>query len=113
MEGGYNIFDVLNRLNTLPLGAVVATAELVECWECIGPDRQGDLMILNRHGKPDWENSYVGDDELVYGDFNKGRFAWDLANVKVLDKPIPVRGMQGLWTWDEEGWNENRRYSCH
>jgi len=33
------------------------------------------------------------------GDFGLGRFGWVLANIKALDDPIPLKGMQGLFEW--------------
>jgi hypothetical protein len=41
--------------------------------------------------------------ERLFGDWSQGRYAWELANVKMLDKPIPAKGKQGLWNCDEYG----------
>jgi hypothetical protein len=41
--------------------------------------------------------------ELSFGDHGIGRFQWFLMDVKVLPEPIPARGRQGLWEWDEKG----------
>jgi hypothetical protein len=65
----------------LPLGAVIATAELVE----IVPVGPGQLRL--------------GEQELAFGDYREGRYAWFLANVKPLPEPIPARGALGLWEW--------------
>ncbi len=81
-------------------GCVIATAELADVWECIGADKKGDLMISKNRDTPDWENSYLSDNEWWFGDFSKGRYAWQLANVKMLDEPIPAMGRQGLWSWE-------------
>ena len=35
-------------------------------------------------------------DELPFGDFSAGRFAWKLENVRAI-KPFPVKGCQGLF----------------
>ena len=37
--------------------------------------------------------------ELAFGDYTAGRYAWALEMVEVFDTPIPARGAQGLWTW--------------
>lgn len=84
----------------LPYGAIIATAELVECWECIGSDVRGDLMILKGRDTPEWDNAYLSDEELLFGNFEKGRYAWEFANMKMLSKPIPAKGHQRLWNWD-------------
>lgn len=35
--------------------------------------------------------------ELIFGDFNAGRYAWILADVQPLRQPIRTRGQPGLW----------------
>lgn len=37
--------------------------------------------------------------DLAFGDFSDGRFAWRINNIIPFDKPISVRGHQGLWEW--------------
>lgn len=44
---------------------------------------------------------FIGDDERRFGNFAPGRFAWLLENVRPFAKPIPVRGHQGLWRWED------------
>jgi len=61
-----------------PLGAVVATAHLVEC-------RRTEDMIAD-----------IGLMEITLGDFSPGRFAWRLESV-VKIPPIEYRGRQGLF----------------
>ena len=39
--------------------------------------------------------------ELLFGDFSEGRYAWKLANPVLFEKPIPARGHQGFWKWEE------------
>lgn len=34
------------------------------------------------------------------GDWSPGRYAWRLELLCVFDKPVPARGMQGLWNWE-------------
>ena len=67
------------------LGYVVATCDLVDCIE-ITPDF---IESLTR-------------EEICFGDYTLGRYAWDLENVKQLEKPIPTKGKQGLWILPEE-----------
>ena len=40
-------------------------------------------------------------DELQFGDFSAGRYGWMLTDVQPLPEPIPARGQQGLWEWQE------------
>lgn len=61
----------------LPRGAIIATAELVECVPTTG------LKI-------DWK-------ERCVGDFAPGRWAWKMVDVRPLAKPIEYRGAQGIF----------------
>jgi hypothetical protein len=88
--------------NDLPLGAIIAKAELVGCYKI--------TSIQEFNGAPDeigyWSNDGMvwndpSERDLLFGDWTPGRFAWKLANVKPLDKPIPCKGQQGLW-WCRE-----------
>ena len=65
-----------------PLGAIVATCELV------------DVIATYPHMTVEWP------DQMPYGDFTSGRFAWVLDDIRQVTEPIPQRGYQGLWNWD-------------
>ena len=83
-------------VDNLPTGAVVAIANLTECWS-IGTDYQS--------GMPPLYNGTGGQDKRVslkedkFG-FTPGRYAWEMSDVKCLAEPIPEKGMQGLWNWE-------------
>lgn len=84
----------------LAYGAIVATAELVECWKVSSKSLgDNDLTLISSGIVVPFEEKIVGN-EINFGDYSKGRYAWELVNVKMLDKPIPARGQQGLWNWD-------------
>lgn len=63
-----------------PLGAIVAIAELVACLptEAVAPS--------------------LGSDELRYGFYGPGRWAWRLDAVSALPEPLFCRGALGLWS---------------
>ena len=96
----------------LPLGAVVATCELVDVVPMVGWDNvnhghnkylrigmtEGDLIISNNASGRFMDVTA----QKPYGDFAPGRFAWLLNKIKPLPEPIPTRGRQGLWNWEEE-----------
>jgi hypothetical protein len=105
----------LPNLTELPLGAVIATAELVDCWRIVyhpGPDVDvashipigGELEETrgNRKHPRFGEIIVPTETEMLFGDWTPGRYAWQLANVQMLETPIPARGRQGLWDWDGE-----------
>lgn len=105
----------------LPLGAVVATCTLVDVRPILGaqerleqawqphvaPTLQGALWRWEGPGEV--ENLSTGrllwrtidiTDQLPFGDYRPGRFAWLLADITPLEEPIPARGYQGLWRWE-------------
>lgn len=93
---------VIDRLR-MTTGCVVATAELVGCWEIRVVAENGEAFFKNHHPTSVVNRFANIKDELMFGDFEKGRFAWELVNVQMLDTPIPAKGKQGLWEWDDGG----------
>jgi hypothetical protein len=107
----------------LPFGAVVAVANLVDVLPIHSytsrkpksPDGRYLLHEVGGRGVPvlamfdaDGAGLPAHDgrwpdyrDDLPWGDFTPGRYAWLLADVRKLDEPIPAKGRQGLWEWDE------------
>lgn len=95
----------------MPTGAVIATAELVNVWHIVyhpGPnvdkarhiDIGAESMTEDKHD-PHFGDYFVPTDkEIILGDWTPGRYAWELANVKVLPEPIQVKGKQGLWNFE-------------
>lgn len=80
-------------IEQLPLGAVLGTVELVDCLKVISLSK--GMAILS-------DGSEVTGDELEFGDYTPGRYAWKLRNPVKYDKPIPARGQQGLWNWEDD-----------
>ncbi len=39
--------------------------------------------------------------DFEFGAWDPGRYAWRTRNVRRLDKPVELRGLQGLYTWPE------------
>lgn len=64
----------------LPLGALVATAILVD----VVPTT--DLTIL-----------LISEMERFWGDYAEGRFAWVFKDVKSLNEPVPFKAKQGFF----------------
>jgi hypothetical protein len=65
-----------------PLGAVLATCNLVACTLISLPFEE-----------------QLSDRERALGDYSPGRFAWVLEDAKPLLKPVPAMGHLGLWEW--------------
>lgn len=95
----------------MPRGKIIATAELVNVWHIVyhpGPnvdkarhiDIGAESMTEDKHD-PHFGDYFVPTErEITLGDWTPGRYAWELANVKILPEPIPVKGKQGLWTFE-------------
>jgi hypothetical protein len=66
-------------LNTVPLGVVVCTANLVDVLSTDEIAKQGSTD--------------------PFGDYSSSRFAWHLVDIQPLDPPVPAAGKQGLWEW--------------
>lgn len=39
-------------------------------------------------------------DEIAFGDYSGGRFAWVTDNVQEFVEPIPAKGFQGFWNYE-------------
>jgi activating signal cointegrator 1 len=70
----------------MPVGAVIATAALSDVWEI---KRPGDA---DRWG--------LSKQEIAFGDYGVGRYAWFLRDIEPLADPEPAKGALGLWEWD-------------
>lgn len=65
----------------LPRGCALCVVQLVGCWEMTP-------AYIAR----------MSEQERAFGDWQPGRFAWQLIKPQPFDKPIPMRGMQGLFS---------------
>lgn len=114
----------------LPLGAVVAVCDLVDVVPIVPERGMltakrskvgGQIAVSNpatcpvgeRHTRLTWKNTYGGRglycdkeatealaEQLPFGDFTPGRYAWLLSNVRPIE-PVPMKGVQGLRDVDE------------
>lgn len=99
-----------------PLGAVVATCELVDVVPIIDRDacewhhEHPDGVAPCAHAAVDnqvvvhapWRGYHTTVlDEQCYGDYTPGRWAWLLDDITPCDPPLSASGKQGLWEWDE------------
>lgn len=116
-------FERNNGVYLLPYGAVVATAQLVDCVPIETPESEiarGPLMLwtsgagdlkLARHverGPLDadehpWVTEADLDEQLPYGDFAPGRWGLLLDDIRPLAQPVPARGQQAVpWRVPED-----------
>lgn len=91
----------------LPLGAVIATCTLVDVVPIVDfrtelTDTRVRIEQINETlwlRVPGERPAREITDQLPYGDFSPGRFAWLLDDIKPLAEPVPARGRQQLWEW--------------
>jgi hypothetical protein len=72
-------------LDALPYGAVIGTVRLHSC-EVMTEEFMAD----------------VTGEEKAFGIWAPGRYAWRLRYPKAFERPVPVRGMQGVWNWNPD-----------
>lgn len=94
------IAEALNRggqsYALLPRGAVLCTARLVAAYRCgvEAHEAPGHVHLLDRLSAPGVPlRERVPTD--LFGNFGRGRWAWELADVRPLVRPHPCRGAQG------------------
>lgn len=83
----------------LPVGMILATCQLVDCFKVV--EDEGVQARL------DTEYIVMGN-EYEFGDYEEGRFAWQLDNVQALAEPIPAKGQLNLWNYAIEMEGETR-----
>lgn len=86
----------ITKPGDLPRGVIVAVSDLNGCHPT---DRCRCGIVPPQPGTQ----------EHAFGDYRPGRWFWELRNVRPVLPPIPVKGAQGLWVWDETGLEENLR----
>ncbi|MCY4653282.1 MAG: ASCH domain-containing protein [Dehalococcoidia bacterium] len=92
---------VLRRVGSshaMPMGAVVATAKLIECMQVMGePDSRG-IVTCRGFGELGDELAYDATSTTdLYGDFSVGRWLWVFHDLRRVE-PVSTNGRQGVWT---------------
>lgn len=86
----------LNKDN-LPMGAIIAKTNLKECIPMKKFNHAHTACILFSKMHP---NIYIKGNEIAFGDWDYGRYAWQLTEITPLETPIPMKGQQRLWNFD-------------
>lgn len=81
----------------VPLASILCVVTLDDCVEIGVLDAVGHLSV-RRVGKV----TMVSDQELRYGNYEPGRYAWLLSDVRPLTAPVRCTGKLGIWTLDAE-----------
>lgn len=75
----------ITKYDQLPAGAIIATCDLIDCVPTTELLQAGKVSPL----------------EYLWGNYAPGRYGYILDNVVPLEKPVPCRGYQYLFDWDE------------
>ena len=73
-------------VNNLNYGNIICSCDLVDCIEMTNEFVENIKKNMNN--------------EYITGIYAKGRYAWILKNIKVLDSPIRAKGHLGIWNLD-------------
>lgn len=87
--------DVLLADGSLPRGAIVAVARLVDSCSLA---MQGSRGCYYNETIGGWVR--VSEQETAFGDYNAGRYGFLLDRVEPLETPAPARGALGLWEYN-------------
>lgn len=83
-------------LDKIPTGKLVGVVRVVAVYSTA--TLTAEPMELMR--------KYAGDHnilrEMAFGDYRDGRYGWCLADARRLDDPMPLRGKQGFFLFDEK-----------
>lgn len=118
-EGDPHKDDVI----ALRFGAVLATGLLVDVVPIVPDDHRRrridpcvftgplivgmdthDLILTRRepHDGVEGVRNTVIENQRPYGNFEPGRWALLFDDIVKLEEPVPARGRQGLWNWNQE-----------
>ncbi len=83
------LFDPTNSGEfTVILGAILVVVRLVDCIS-------SEKLV-----------GVISDEERACGNFAPDRYGWKLEIIKLPEKPIVAKGMQGIWDWYPETYQE-------
>ena len=86
MDAGYELRTLMPKRAGIPMGAVVAVADLVDICSAKVPGP--DFEFYANCGCGPWAA--------------RGQYHWKLTNVRPLAEPVPCKGALGLWTLPDE-----------
>ncbi|MEO6583240.1 MAG: ASCH domain-containing protein [Ferruginibacter sp.] len=80
----------IGDFNALPFGAIIGKVTLEKIL------RTEDFEL------PDAAMNALTLEEKAFGDYGPGRYGWVLIDAVKFKKPIPARGMPGLWNFKND-----------
>jgi len=83
--GDASLYEAL-AAGTAPRGAIVAVADLVDCFSTDPTNPLNEMMRRLR------------EPEFSFGNYSPGRFGFVTTNLRRLATPVPARGALQIWT---------------
>ena len=83
-------------LPDLPLGKILCVVNLVDCCRITSASEEDPANAWELRNR--WGSKTPPEPERSFGNYEPGRWAWVLEDLRPLKEPIPARGYQGLWT---------------
>jgi len=83
--------------SALPKGAVIGEVNIIDCRRIVTRETPITKMIDKRvlmHPP--------GGDELEFGDYTPGRYAWITSGAIIYHRPIPAKGQLSIWEFDQK-----------
>ena len=81
--------------DNLPMGEIIAKVNLTNC-----------IKIDSLQTMFDVSNKKENSNELNFGNWDIGRYVWELKNIQILKNPISTKGQQRIWNYNGDVWNE-------
>lgn len=98
LAGAVEIFGRADWADVLPYGAIVCTAVLRGAYKTGAWDRDVSAAVTASVGVS-WPRTKVTIDD--WGDFSPGRWAWKLAEIRLVEPAVPIRGARGIFDVDD------------
>ncbi|WP_300297652.1 ASCH domain-containing protein [Anaerosolibacter sp.] len=89
----------IDSFEKLPIGAIIARCNLVDCLKIIDWELGDNLRIIGATLENDQK---VSGNEVEFGNYCLERYAWILEDVEILKEPIPAKGKLNLWNFRGE-----------
>lgn len=86
----------ISSSDELSTGVIIAKCNLVDCIKMTGWILK-DLRVISAKLE---DGQIITGNELEFGDYAPGRYAWILDNIEILKEPISAKGKLSLWEYE-------------
>lgn len=83
-----------HTFDELPRGGIVAVVNMQLCKRILPEGAHAGKLVTNAR---EVDPLNLTAQEVAFGDYSPGRFAWELVDVLRLHEPVPAKGSLSLW----------------